>query len=81
MKILTTSKIKGIRNEEVPFYLERCHAESKRYPGATAKELKPNIQFLMQIDTLDIVVTHGRRNGISPRQNQEKLTEAERNCE
>lgn len=55
MKIFTTSKIKDIRNKEVTFYLERCHAELKSYPGATAKELKPNIQFLIQMDTLDML--------------------------
>ena len=55
MKIFITSKIKGIPNKEVTFYLESCHAELKSYPGATAKELKPNIQFLIQMDTLDML--------------------------
>ena len=67
--------IKGIRNKEFNFHLEHCHAELKRYPGATAKELKRNIQFPIQIDTTGIVVIHAGCNNISPRQNQEKLTE------
>ena len=69
--------IKGIRNREFNIYLERCHAELKSNPGATGNELKHKIQFPIQIDTLDIVLIHGRSNNISPRQNQEKLTEEE----
>ena len=69
--------IKGIRSKEFNFYLERCHAELKSYPGATGKELKHNIQFPIQIDTPDIVVIHGGCNDISPRQNQTKLKEEE----
>ena len=41
------------------------------------KELKHNIQLPIQIDTPDIVVTHGGCKDVSPRQNQEKLTEEE----
>ena len=51
MNISGTSMIKGILNKEFNFYLECCHAELKSYPGATAKELKHNIQFPMQIVT------------------------------
>ena len=69
--------VKGIRNKEFIFYLERCHVELKSYLGATAKELKHNIQFPIQIDTSDIVVIHAGCNDISPSQNQEKLTEEE----
>ena len=69
--------IKGIRNKEFNFYLERYHAELKSYPGATAKELKHNIQFPMQIDTPNINVIHGGCKDISSRQNQEKLPEEE----
>ena len=76
VKVFGTSMIKGIRNKE-RFYLERCHAKSKSYFGATAKELKHNIQFLIQMDTPDIVVIHVGCNNIRPRQNQEKLTEEE----
>ena len=77
VKIFGTSMIKDIRSKEFNFYLERCHAKLKSYPGATAKELKHKIQFLIQIDTPDIVVIHGGCNDISPRQNEEKLTEEE----
>ena len=45
------------------------------YHGATAKELKHNIQFSIQTDTPDIVVTYGGCSNIRPRQNQEKLKE------
>ena len=69
--------VKGIRNKWSNFYRERCHAELKSYPYATAKELKLNIQFLTQIDTTDTVVTQGGWNDISPWQNQEKPTEEE----
>ena len=69
--------IKGIHNKEFYFYQERSLAELKSYPGATAKELEHNIQFPIQIDTLDIVVTHAGCDDISPRQNQEKLREEE----
>ena len=69
--------IKGIRNKEFHFHLECCLAELKSYPGATAKELKHNIQFFVQIDPADIVVIYGGCNNISPRQNQENLTEEE----
>lgn len=48
--------IKGIRNKEFHFHLECCLAELKSYPGATAKELKHNIQFFVQIDPADTVV-------------------------
>ena len=77
LKIFGTSMIKGIRKKEFSFYIERCHAELKSYPGATAKELKHNIQFPIQIDTLAIFVIHVGCNDISPMQNQEKLTEEE----
>ena len=69
--------IKGIRNKEFNFYLERCHAELKSYLGATSKDLKHNIQFPIQTETPDIVVIHGGCNDISPKKNQEKLTEEE----
>ena len=55
MKVFGTSMIKGIRKKEFDFHLERCHAELKSHPEATAKELKYNIQFPIQIDTPDIV--------------------------
>ena len=77
MKIFGTSMIKGIRNTESIFYLQRCHAKLRSYAGAIEKELKHNIQFPIQIDTPDIAVTHGGSNDVSPRQNQEKLTEEE----
>ena len=77
MKVFGSSMIKGIRSKEFNFYLERCHAELKSYPGATGKELKHNIQYPIQIDTPDIVVIHGGCNDISPRQNQTKLKEEE----
>ena len=75
MKIFGASMIKGIRNTESIFYLQRSHAELRSYAGAIEKELKHNIQFPIQIDTPDIAVTHGGSNYVSPRQNQEKLTE------
>ena len=31
VKVFDTSMIKGIRNKESNFYLERCHAELKSY--------------------------------------------------
>ena len=77
MKVFGTSMIKGIRNKEFNFHLERCYAELKSHPEATAKELNHNIQFPIQIDTPDINVIHGGWNDISPRQNQENLTEEE----
>ena len=81
MKIFGTSTIKGTRNKEFNFYLERCQAELISYPEATAKELKHKHKriktFPIQIDTPDIVVIHGGCNDISPRQNQKKLTEEE----
>ena len=43
VKIFGTSMIKGIRNKEFNFQVERHHAELKSYPGATAKEIKHNI--------------------------------------
>ena len=67
VKIFGTSMVKGIRNKEFNFYLERCHAELKSYPEATAKELKHNIQFPIKIDKPDIVVIHPGCNDISPR--------------
>ena len=45
VKIFGTSMITGIHHKEFVFYLECCHAELKRYPGATAKSLKHNIEF------------------------------------
>ena len=75
MKIFGASMIKGIRSTESIFYLQRSHAELRSYAGAIEKELKHNIQFPIQIDTPDIAVTHGGSNYVSPRQNQEKLTE------
>ena len=47
------------------------------YPRETAKELKHSIQFPIQMDTSDIVVIYGGCKDISPRENQEKLTEEE----
>ena len=47
----------------------------KSFPGATVKDLKHNTQFLILMDTPDIVVIPGGSNDINPRQNQEKLTE------
>ena len=75
MKCFGTSMIKGIHDKELNFYRERCHAGLKSYPRATAKELKHNIRFLIQIDKPDVVVVHGGCNNISPRQNQENLVE------
>ena len=65
-KIFGTIMITGIHNKEFKFYLERCHLE-----------LRHSIQFPMQMHTPDIAVIHGGCNDISPRQNQEKLTEEE----
>ena len=49
MKIFGASMIKGIRNTESIFYLQRSHAELRSYAGAIEKELKHNIQFPIQI--------------------------------
>ena len=66
MKIFGTSMIEGNGNKKFNFYLERCHAELKSYPRATAKELKHNIQLPIQIDKPDIVVIYDGCNDISP---------------
>ena len=73
MKIFGVNMIKGIRNKEFNFYLERCHAQLKSYPGVTAKELKHNIQFPIQMDTPDIVVIHGGCNDVTPDKIKERL--------
>ena len=77
VKIFGTSMIKGIRSKEFNSFLKGCQAEFKSYPGATIKELKHNIQFPLEIETPDTVLIHGGCNDISPRKNQEKLTEEE----
>ena len=69
MKVFDTSMIKGIRNKESNFYLERCHAELKSYLWPTAKELKHNIQIPILMDTPDTAVIHGECNNTRPRQN------------
>ena len=62
VKIFGTSMIKAIRNREFNFYLDRCHAELKSYPETTAKIFPVSIDTvsMIQMDTPDIVVIHGR---------------------
>lgn len=75
--VFGTSLIKGIRRNEFNYYLKNTHAIFKSYPGATVRELKHNIQFPLHVNTPDNVILHAGCNDISPRRDQEKLTEEE----
>ena len=66
--------VQSIRDKEFNFYPERCNEELKSHPRVTAKELKHNNQFPIQMETPYTVVINGGYNDISPKKNQEKLT-------